>query len=143
MDPTNTDSSPIYFLLVTELWSAHCALHSPDPIEKPNRKVLELELLGDKINPLTERHRGTEENVNFIRGGMERDGSENEGEVYDEDDVEKSTIGLAKPLRALGRWRRTGGEMDIVAVLSQINDQLDKADELEKFLRVWTFPYFP
>lgn len=126
-------------------WSCHCAAHRPDPVNRPRRKVLEMELVEDMYNP-----------VKRVPGAEEEDGTgedepkstisqgEDEGFAPTQDDLLKSMTSLAQPLRALMRFKnrvarggtkRTTEEMDIVGLLSQINGQLARTDDLETFLQ--------
>jgi hypothetical protein len=119
-------------------WRAYCAVHRPDRIKFPNRAILELELMDDLLNPLTTESElpSTQEE----KGGMESCGILQPTE----DDLLLSTVSLVKPLRALARLkvkRARGGsatstEMDVVALLSQINEQMAKADDLQSFLKI-------
>ena len=78
------------------------------------------------------------------RGGMTRGGEDEDDFQPTEEDLAKSTMNLAQPLRALQRFkkraarggRRGNEELDVVGLLSQINEQFAKADELEDFLQV-------
>jgi hypothetical protein len=153
LDPSGTETGPLNFQLSglglpgTSVssdahsssrleWQCHCALHRPDRINRPGRAILEMELMDDQVNPLT-----TVSNVPMSpdeRGGMDSE------EVVEPtaEDLTASTVSMVKPLRALARsknrrgGRKQSGEMDIVELLSQINDQLAKADELAPFLKV-------
>lgn len=63
-------------------------------------------------------------------------------------DLHESTVSLAKPLRVLARAKATQarrrnrqasramGEMDVLGLLGQINEQLGKAEDLGTFLKV-------
>ncbi|GAA5866364.1 hypothetical protein JCM8547_000754 [Rhodosporidiobolus lusitaniae] len=125
-------------------WTAHAAIHRPDK-QKPERVVLELELVDDHLNPLT-----TESSEPFTpdeRIGF-ADPEDYQGINPTEEDIAESTLSLIKPLRTLTRMKerqkkkgrkqssRGLGDMDIVGLLSQINDQLSKADKLETFLKI-------
>lgn len=113
-------------------WTAHAAIHRPAREKAPQRIVLELELEKDKLNPLS---------VGEPEGGQ-KGGMASTGVVEPTlEELEKSTRSLVKPLRALERWRggRARGretEMDVVGLLSQINEQLASAEALEPFLQV-------
>ena len=113
-------------------WTAHAAMHRPDRLKSPRRIVLELELEKDDLNPLS----------TVEPDGGEKGGTESTGVMEPTlEQLEKSTRSLVKPLRALERWR--GGkargrktEMDVVGLLTQINEQLASPDALEPFLQV-------
>lgn len=87
-------------------WSCHCAAHRPDPVNRPRRKVLEMELVEDMYNP-----------VKRVPGAEEEDGTgedepkstisqgEDEGFAPTQDDLLKSMTSLAQPLRALTRFK--------------------------------------
>lgn len=95
-----------------------------------------MELVEDTINPLTTK----DEEIYFDeeKGGMKSEG------VTDptEEDLRLSTVSLVKPLRALARFKNKSGkanrtsETDVVGLLSQINEQLAKAEDLAVFLKV-------
>lgn len=152
-DSANTDTGPFNFQLSgfgvpgtgddgpgsdsRVEWTAYCAIHRPDRLNYPTRAILELELMEDHLNPLTtasEQPSTAEE-----KGGMPSCG------IIEptEQDLLLSTVSLVKPLHALARLRNKrarGGnsrnEMDVVALLSQINEQMSKADDLQSFLKV-------
>ncbi|GAA6043349.1 hypothetical protein JCM8097_008042 [Rhodosporidiobolus ruineniae] len=128
-------------------WTCHAAIHRPSRQTKLRRVILELELVDDQLNPLTTV--SSEPFTPDERGGFA------EPEMYGENginpteaDLLESTVSIVKPLRTLARMKekqkrkssRRGGrstnEMDIVGLLSQINDQLSRADDLETFLKV-------
>ncbi|KAL8281241.1 hypothetical protein RQP46_006275 [Phenoliferia psychrophenolica] len=154
-DPLNTEVGPMNFILSGEglpgtgdgsagssdrqQWTCHCGVHRPDP-KNPQRTVLEMELVEDPINPRRTDNQELDEKGGMSRGGDEED--EGEPEEPSWEDLEKSTVNLAQPLRALQRYKKRaarGGkkeEMDIVGLLAQINEQLSKAEELEEFLQI-------
>lgn len=151
-DSDNTDTGPLNFQLSgfgvegssdsgprsieKAEWLVHCTLHRPDRSKYPNRAILEMELVEDAINPLTTK--SDELYVDEEKGGMRSEG------VTDptEEDLRQSTVSLVKPLRALARFKNKSGkanrtsETDVVALLSQINEQLAKAEDLAVFLKV-------
>ncbi|GAA5911258.1 hypothetical protein JCM6882_004078 [Rhodosporidiobolus microsporus] len=163
-DPTNEEEGPYTFTLSGRgnpgtgdgdalsrdrlEWTCHAAIHRPSPTTKPKRVVLELELVDDQLNPLTTV--SSEPFTPDERGGMADLSEYGENGINPtEADLIESTVSIVKPLRTLtrlkerqkrrgGRARSTKGmgEMDIVGLLSQINDQLGKADDLETFLRI-------
>lgn len=120
-------------------WQAHCALHRPDRATQPNRAVLELELVDDTINPISTV--SSEPILEDERGGMAQKGSEH-GMNPTEEELRESTISIIKPLRALARVRTTSAkrhgraDVDSVALLGQIGEQLDRAKDLQTFLKV-------
>lgn len=158
LDRTTTETGPILFELAgTGLpgsgtsdphsedrlcWDAYAALYRPSPATRPKLHILELELMEDLINPLKTV---SEEPAT---------GEEREGLPYDElvdpspADLMESTVSLVKPLRALARSRnkrrRAGStanadeidERDFVDLLSQINDQLGRAEDLKMFAKL-------
>lgn len=161
-DSTETDDQgPIYFELSGQgmpgtdpsdsygrlRWDCHCALHRPDPAGQPSRYILELELTDDEVNPLKT---DISSNGGSLGAGVEGDDEEEmHGMDLDRhpqpsaEDLTESTVSLVKPLRALTRMRNRRGkrtsrptETDFVGLLSQINDQLNKAQELPAFLKV-------
>lgn len=155
-DPSDLDASPVTFTLSGEgqpgtdtstdahasgrlEWTAHCALHRPDRKGQPQRAVLELELVDDLLS--VPRQPG----VYDERLGMPPTSPEDEGSRPSPEELAESTISLAKPLRALARLRKraAGGrrtvrdaDVDVVALLGQINEQLNRAEDLQVFLKV-------
>ncbi|BGP13468.1 hypothetical protein JCM10213v2_001388 [Rhodosporidiobolus nylandii] len=124
-------------------WTCHAAIHRPSRASKPKRVVLELELVDDIINPLTTV--SSEPFTPDERGTYMQPGEN--GIDPTEQELIESTVSIVRPLRTLarlrekqkrkGRKRQAGlGEMDIMGLLGQINDQLGKADDLETFLKV-------
>lgn len=113
----------------------HCALHRPDPFKRPNRSLLELELVDDTVNPLTTAW------VAPVEEGEEQDGKKSSVHTMGMDpsaeDILKSTVTLMKPLRALSK-RRQGKDVEInmVQLVYQVEDQLRRVKDLEKFLSV-------
>ncbi|BGP57501.1 hypothetical protein JCM8202v2_005145 [Rhodotorula sphaerocarpa] len=165
-DETNEEVGPYTFVLSGEgepgsgaadahardrlHWSCHAAIHRPNVTQRPERLILELELIDDQVNPLTTR---SEEPVSpDERGGMGGPDDYGENGINPtEEDLIESTVSIIKPLRQLSKnkntrtsrrraARRGGGrgddKIDVVGLLSQINDQLSKADDLETFLKV-------
>ncbi|KAK4052641.1 hypothetical protein OIO90_004269 [Microbotryomycetes sp. JL221] len=115
-------------------WTCHAAIHRPDPANQPNRFVLELELVEDQVNPLTTE---TEDVLPGERGGISEHGMDpTQEELID------STVSIIKPLRALTRVKRSRRSrkgqtnVDVVALLSQVTDQLNKTDDLNVFLKI-------
>lgn len=153
-DSGNTDTGPFNFQLAgfgipgsgdaglgsgsRAEWRAYCAIHRPDRLNHPTRAILELELMDDLLNPLSAESEipATAEE----KGGMESCGIVEPTEQ----DLLLSTVSLVKPLRALARSkakRARGGssgnsDLDVVALLSQINEQMSKADDLQSFLKI-------
>ncbi|BGP34373.1 hypothetical protein JCM10296v2_006192 [Rhodotorula toruloides] len=127
-------------------WVCHAAIHRPNRTLQPKRIILELELVEDQVNPLSTV--SSEPFTPDERGGMGKPEEYGENGINPtEADLIESTVSIAKPLRILARHRSTrmrrrkrsrqGLEgMDVVGLLSQINDQLGKADGLETFLKV-------
>ncbi|KPV74094.1 uncharacterized protein RHOBADRAFT_28493 [Rhodotorula graminis WP1] len=127
-------------------WTCHAAIHRPSPERQPKRLVLELELVDDQVNPLTTE--SSEPVATEDRGGMVDVAGEdpNNGINPSEDDLIESTVSIARPLRMLARGKSTRvrrrkvrrglDDLDVVGLLSQINDQLSKTDELETFLKI-------
>ncbi|KAM0790366.1 hypothetical protein ACM66B_003249 [Microbotryomycetes sp. NB124-2] len=154
-DPDDDEIGPVYFELAGQglpgsdpndttpgnqnrlQWQAHCALHRPNRQDQPERLILELELTDDQINPLSTQDA---EAVSFEdRGGMQYHGNVNPTE----EDLAASTISMVKPLRAMTRSRnrrtqrkRQSSDTDVVGLLSQINEQLGKANELPSFMKL-------
>lgn len=129
-------------------WSCHAAIHRPNPTQQPERLILELELVDDQVNPL--QTKSQEPLTPDERGGLgnSEDYGEN-GINPTEEELIESTVSIIKPLRQLTRnrntrssrrrgrgARRTDDDLDVVGLLSQINDQLSKADNLEVFLKI-------
>ncbi|TKA54005.1 hypothetical protein B0A53_03287 [Rhodotorula sp. CCFEE 5036] len=129
-------------------WSCHAAIHRPNPTQQPERLILELELVDDQVNPL--QTRSQEPLTPDERGGLgnPEDYGEN-GINPTEEELIESTVSIIKPLRQLTRnrnarssrrrgrgARRTDDDVDVVGLLSQINDQLSKADDLDVFLKI-------
>ncbi|BGP26717.1 hypothetical protein JCM10295v2_005674 [Rhodotorula toruloides] len=127
-------------------WICHAAIHRPNRTLQPKRVILELELVEDQVNPLATV--SSEPFTPDERGGMATDEEYGENGINPtEADLIESTVSIAKPLRILARHRSTRmrrrkrsrqglEEMDVVGLLSQINDQLGKAGDLETFLKV-------
>ncbi|GAA6022377.1 hypothetical protein JCM10207_004744 [Rhodosporidiobolus poonsookiae] len=163
-DPDNDEVGPYTFMLsgrglpgtgtgdaqsleATE-WTCHAAIHRPSRATNPKRVILELELADDQLNPLTTV--SSEPFTPDERGGFGAPEEYGENGINPtEQDLIESTVSIVKPLRTLTRIRsraqRRGSvrskpkglnEMDIVGLLSQINDQLGKADDLETFLKI-------
>ncbi|GAA95923.1 uncharacterized protein L969DRAFT_92045 [Mixia osmundae IAM 14324] len=115
-------------------WDCWAALHIPSPDTRPNLYILELELDNDVDNPLmTELD---ELPTDAERGGLA-------GEPYEptKEDLIQSTTNICKPLKSLVRFKKSKtasrmASVDILKVLTQINDQLDKAHDLETFLKL-------
>ncbi|GAA6057033.1 hypothetical protein JCM3770_005219 [Rhodotorula araucariae] len=160
-DPSNDEQGPYTFTLSGQgnpgtnpddphsggrlEWTCHAAIHRPSPQAQPKRLVLELELVDDQVNPLTTV--SSEPYSPDERGGMQDHAGQGENGINPtEADLVESTVSIAKPLRILARnkssrlkrrkVRRAHDEMDVVSLLSQINDQLSKTDELETFLKI-------
>lgn len=135
-------------------WTCWCAAHKPDREARPNFIALELELENDEMNPL--RTETTEPPLDEERGGMA-------GEPYEPtaEDLAESTINVVRPLRGVGstarkpRRARQGGSsnaplpsgggylnkaasssMDVFQVLTQVTEQLSRAEDLGTFLKV-------
>jgi len=129
-------------------WTCHAAVHRPTRKTRPNLVVLELELVDDQLNPLNtipDEPMTEDERVGFAEPEMY-----GEKGVINPTEAEllESTVSLAKPLRVLARAKATQarrrnkqasramGEMDILGLLGQINEQLGKAEDLASFLKV-------
>lgn len=132
-------------------WTCHAAVHRPARQTRPKLVVLELELVDDQLNPLNtvpDEPMTADERVGFAEPEMYGE----KGLINpSESDLLESTVSLAKPLRVLARAKATQarrrnrqasramGEMDVLGLLGQINEQLGKADDLASFLKV-SFP---
>lgn len=118
-------------------WTCHAALHRPDRVNRPERFVVELELVDDQVNPLTTVL--NEPTTPGERGGMK---DSEHGMNPTPEQLLESTVSMIKPLRALTRMKnkrrgkKDAGDVDVVALLSQITDQLNRAEDLKTFLRV-------
>lgn len=156
-DLDNTELGPIYFELsgfglpgtdtsdphspARLAWDCYAALHRPSPESRPRLHILELELIDDQVNPL------------FTVSEEAPDADERGGMAYDvlvepsEEELNQSTISLVKPLRALARIRnkrrgtgsamaRDPNETDFVGLLSQVNEQLARANDLKTFAKL-------
>ncbi|GAA5917845.1 hypothetical protein JCM5296_005723 [Sporobolomyces johnsonii] len=164
LDPSNEESGPYTFTLTGHglpgtgtrdarsperlEWTCHAAIHRPSREKRPNLVVLELELVDDQLNPLTTTPSEpitSDERVGFAEpDAYGKNGLINPTEA----DLLESTVSLAKPLRVLARAKarqakranksgsRIMGEMDVLHLLSQINEQLGKASELASFLKI-------
>lgn len=156
-DPTNSEHGPVIFQisgqgqpgtdLSTEAgasaplqWTAHAALHRPkhnDPTRQ--RAILELEAVEDTFHPLATIC--SEPIAEDERGGMPKVNGQS-GMAPTPEELHESTVSLIKPLRAMAKLRdkRSGskkaGEVDVVGLLAQINEQLNRADDLKTFLKV-------
>jgi len=132
-------------------WTCHAAVHRPTRKTRPKLVVLELELVDDQLNPLNtipDEPMTEDERVGFAEPEMYGEkGLINPSEA----ELLESTVSLAKPLRVLARAKATQarrrnkqasramGEMDILGLLGQINEQLGKAEDLAGFLKVCCF----
>jgi hypothetical protein len=132
-----TDSSTDANSTTRLQWTCHAALHRPNRAEKPERFVVELELVDDQVNPLTTIV--AEPVTPGERGGM---ADSDYGEHATPEQLLESTVSMVKPLRALTRMKnkrrgkKGASDMDVVALLSQITDQLNRASDMKTFLRV-------
>lgn len=116
-------------------WTAYCAIHRPDRENAPQRVILELERVEDARQSTCatpEPPRTAEE-----KGGMESCGIVEPSA----EDLLLSTVSLVKPLRELSRSRgsRVGSkqkELNVVQLLSQVNEQFSRTENLEEFYRV-------
>lgn len=129
-------------------WTCWCAAHKPDRDNRPNFIALELELENDETNPL--RTDNQEPLMDEERGGMA-------GEPYEPtaEDLAESTVNVVRPLRGSQtkprRARRTtagataatpnylnksSSSMDVFQVLTQVTEQLSRAEDLASFLKV-------
>ncbi|GAA5912180.1 uncharacterized protein JCM6883_000588 [Sporobolomyces salmoneus] len=129
-------------------WTCHAAVHRPARQTRPKLVVLELELVDDQLNPLNtvpDEPMTADERVGFAEPEMYGEkGLINPSEA----DLLESTVSLAKPLRVLARAKasqarrrnrhasRAMGEMDVLGLLGQINEQLGKAEDLASFLKI-------
>ncbi|SCV69208.1 BQ2448_2228 [Microbotryum intermedium] len=151
-DPDNLDEGPINFQLsgtgrpgsaaadaqdsARLEWSCYAALHRSDRVNRPKMAVLELELVDDTVNPLTTE--STEPILHEDKGGLETD----QPFEPSEEDLQESTVSLVKPLRALARMKRhrrdkrSQADVDVVTLLSHINDQFSRAEDLSVFLKL-------
>ena len=107
-----------------KLW---CAMHI-NP-QQPTLIICEFELEDDPMNPLVPASQAsTPEPPEDTLGGSPTP------EEYAE-----STVNLSKPLRVLRSARKKKGEaaaMEVFNIMSQVQEQLANAEDLEKFLRV-------
>lgn len=115
-------------------WSCWCAAHRPDPASRPRLVVIEFELENDELNPPTTV--SIEPFQDDERGGVA-------GKPYEptEQDLIESTMSINKPLRALARLRRkgkdfSGDSVEVLSILTQVNNQFDKAEDLPTFLKM-------
>ncbi|KAM0791116.1 hypothetical protein ACM66B_004403 [Microbotryomycetes sp. NB124-2] len=114
-------------------WTCHAAVHRPDK-SRPRRFVLELELVDDQVNPLTTM---SEDVLPEERGGISEHGMD-----PTEEELLESTVSIIRPLRALTRVKRSRRtkrgqpHVDVVALLTQVTDQLNKTDDLSTFLKI-------
>ncbi|GAA6061898.1 hypothetical protein JCM10212_004716 [Sporobolomyces blumeae] len=129
-------------------WTCHAAVHRPARSTRPKLIVLELELVDDQLNPLNtvpDEPMTEDERVGFA----EPEAYGEKGVINpSEAELIESTVSLAKPLRVLARAKATQarrrnrqasramGEMDILGLLGQINEQLGKAEDLASFLKI-------
>ncbi|EGG00131.1 uncharacterized protein MELLADRAFT_39867 [Melampsora larici-populina 98AG31] len=115
-------------------WTCWCAAHRPEPIRRPALIIVEFELETDTINPPSIISR---EPLSYDeRGGMA-------GEPYlpTEEDLIESTRSVNKPIKALSRLRKkgkdfSGDSVEVLSILSQVNEQFDKAKDLPSFLKM-------
>ncbi|KAH9446563.1 hypothetical protein Pst134EA_030476 [Puccinia striiformis f. sp. tritici] len=125
---TGTDGPSSY----TE-WSCWCAAHRPDPILRPRLMIVEFELENDELNPpliISVDPVDADE-----RGGLD-------GKPYEptEQDLIESTTSINQPLRALARIRKkgkdfSGDSVEVLSIMSQLNNQFDKAEDMPTFLK--------
>ncbi|WAR60854.1 hypothetical protein PtB15_13B100 [Puccinia triticina] len=115
-------------------WSCWCAAHRPDPVGRPRLVIIEFELENDELNPPSTV--SVEPVDEDDRGGVA-------GKPYEptEQDLIESTMSISKPLRALARLRRkgkdfSGDSVEVLSILSQLNNQFDKADDMPTFLKM-------
>lgn len=115
-------------------WTCWCAAHRPEPVRRPTLIIIEFELENDTINPPSIISR---EPLSYDeRGGMA-------GEPYlpTEEDLIESTRSANKPIKALSRLRKkgkdfSGDSVEVLSILSQVNEQFDKAKDLPSFLKM-------
>lgn len=128
------------------LWSCWTAVHAS--LANHPLIVLELELRHDEINPLTLKkpsslsREDSEETVEGFEGeplpskaGMEGDGFD----AFSEEDLLESTTSYSRPIRRVTRSVLKGdesGSMEIFSIISQINEQLNAAEDLASFIKV-------
>jgi light-regulated signal transduction histidine kinase (bacteriophytochrome) len=106
-----------------KLW---CAMHINDA--NPNLVICEFELEDDQINPLVQPNDMTPE--------LPEDTLESKPT---EEEYQESTQNSSKPLRVLRSARKRKGEaaaMEVFNIMSQVQEQLAAAPNLEKFLKV-------
>ncbi|KAL8715789.1 MAG: hypothetical protein Q9220_000456 [cf. Caloplaca sp. 1 TL-2023] len=106
-----------------KLW---CAMH----INESNRDLIicEFELEDDPINPLVPHGEGTPDLPEDTLEGNPT-----------EEEFAESTVNLSKPLRVLRTARRKKGEaaaMEVFNIMSQVQEQLASAPNLEVFLKI-------
>ncbi|POW03684.1 hypothetical protein PSHT_11590 [Puccinia striiformis] len=114
-------------------WSCWCAAHRPDPVLRPRLMIIEFELENDELNPpliVSVDPVDADE-----RGGLD-------GKPYEptEQDLIESTTSINQPLKALARIRKkgrdfSGDSVEVLSIMSQLNNQFDKAEDMPTFLK--------
>lgn len=120
-------------------WTCHAAIHRPNRDTQPMRLILELESVDDRLYPL----QTDDDNPPLDPSEKEGMSSSHESEPTEEDLI-ASTVSIVKPLRALSRMKRRGSRArnshpsqgDMISIMAQITDQLNKAESLEPFLKM-------
>lgn len=108
---------------LVKLW---CAMH----VQPANEGLIicEFELEDDQINPLVPTDEQTPEPPEDTLGSNPT-----------QEELEQSTVNLSKPLRVLRSARKKKGEaaaMEVFNIMSQVQEQLSSAPNLEVFLKV-------
>ncbi|EMC99671.1 hypothetical protein BAUCODRAFT_60611, partial [Baudoinia panamericana UAMH 10762] len=103
-----------------------CAMHIND--RHPNLIICEFELEDDPVNPLVPPHESTPEPAEDTMQSQPTD-----------EEFAESTHNASKPLRVLRSARKRKGEaaaMEVFNIMSQVQEQLAAAPNLEKFLKI-------
>lgn len=142
-------------------WKAYCAIHRPNRTALPRRAILELELLDDFPAAATpppgppQIFRSAFDDPDSTYGDS-RPGMPSDAVVEpSEEDLFESTVSLVQPLKEMVRLKKqrarqaaNGGtpslpgrrnnhsELHVVQLLSQVDEQLQKAEDLPTFLKV-------
>lgn len=145
-------------------WKAYCALHRPNRKTQPQRAVLELELLDEypiPVRPASKappifRSAFDDPDSPSNQADDKRPGMPTDATIQpSEEDSFESTVSLVQPLKEMVRLKKqrarqkaqgitTGkeknnarhGELHVVQLLSQVDEQLQKAEDLPTFLKV-------
>lgn len=128
------NSTPLRFDLTnTQIgWTAYCTIHQSLPFSS-NRFIIELEPFSEndfKKEPIDPADKAAPVTDQF-------------GEEFTAEEIEESTGSIVPPIRELIRMKRkrtsnkkSGNELQLFELLSQINFQLKKPTELDTFCRI-------